>query len=115
MSHDAAIASLFAEGKSYAEIGKALGLTKGQVAGRCHRMRLKRKPGERAKPQKKPKPRREPKRAMRLIALDARACRYPIGDTRGEILFCGATRLENSSYCRRHDVLCHQTKRGKAA
>lgn len=69
------IRTMFGEGKAYLEIGKALGLTRNAVAGRCFRLGLVRK--KKAQPVKNSveRERKEKERDKRdlgiLAALDA--------------------------------------------
>lgn len=52
-------------------------------------------------------PKAAPAGAIRLEALRSHHCRYPVTDGK-PFLFCGAGKLEHSSYCPQHHLLCHR-------
>ncbi len=43
-----------------------------------------------------------------ILQLESWHCRYPIGEPSSEdFFFCGAPKIENSSYCQHHDAICY--------
>jgi hypothetical protein len=44
--------------------------------------------------------------AVSLFDAEPHHCRYPLTDAGPGFLFCGDTKIPNSSYCERHDRLC---------
>ena len=113
MSHEASIKRLFLAGDSYLEIAAALGLTKGQVAGKCKRMGLVRAGSTKAG-MPRGKLRVVPREPVTFAELAPISCRYPMGDSAAGLKFCGDVRVEGSSYCKNHHSVCHQ-KSGRAA
>lgn len=49
-------------------------------------------------------------RNLELDALETGDCRFPYGD--GPFFFCGAPRVEKSSYCAHHHLLCWSRPNG---
>jgi GcrA cell cycle regulator len=126
--------ALFAEGKSATEIAGEFRVTRNAVCGKISRLGLFRKEND-PKPPKSPvtRPRiritpantnsnglrlsitHEPVSLAKLRVVDVKPlavpfadllpgdCRYPEGDPP---TFCGHPKLENSSYCMAHHVLC---------
>ena len=117
------LAKLWADGKTFAEIERATGLTKGVAIGHIFHTRKAGDPRFPPRPVK-PKPVKarvlkrisetvgnsralppppEPPRPRLLIDLDWRDCRWPVDrDTDGRHTFCGQPQVPNRPYCARH-------------
>lgn len=48
-----------------------------------------------------------------LLDLEPHQCRYPIGN--GQILFCGHSKIEGTSYCSPHYMLTHRSEAERRA
>lgn len=120
---DAEIRHLFeVEKLSYRKIAnRFVDATLGMVAGRCRKLGLvrgtsktlgHRKVAGAMEPPDRPvvvitapKPRAEPAQpgTVKLLDLDAQACRWPFGSPSDpDFGFCGMTKVEGSSYCADH-------------
>ena len=108
------LARYLAAGDSYATIGDRMGLTKGQIAGQAHRLKLR---SEGKTPQnyrhraKKPKtPRTAKADAAKKPALGHGDCRFIAGEPdwthRGDAIYCGEPVQEGSSWCPVHHSRC---------
>jgi GcrA cell cycle regulator len=99
------IAKLWLYGRSQREIGLALGMTRGAVAGKISRARLR---GDQRflKPRPaKPPPPAPPKPLPPRILVELRLndCRWPVGQTPEDLhLFCGHPQKPGSPYCAKH-------------
>jgi GcrA cell cycle regulator len=96
-----AIAKLWTQGRSLTEIGLALGLSRGAVAGEINRARLRRDPRFlkfRLSPFAKP-----PLPPRVLVDLRLHDCRWAVGLTPDDLhLFCGQPQAAGSPYCAKH-------------
>lgn len=117
---------LWGEGKTAAEIAKVLGdgITRNAVIGKAHRLKLSSRlsPIQQNAPKKqKPEnilPRivkpmvKAPEfkgKGVKLIELDARACRWPVGDPKEEnFSFCGCDAIAGLPYCDEHCRVAYQ-------
>jgi hypothetical protein len=116
VSLDDELAQLWSSGASLAQIGQAMGLSRGVVVGRVHRARLRGDDRFRSRPAA-PKPPRvrklkpageaignrtppAPSEPRLLIDLGWSDCRWPTGKSAdGRHLFCGAPQTPGSPYC----------------
>jgi GcrA cell cycle regulator len=97
----AALIALWNEELSTSEIGCRLGITKNAVIGKVHRLGLKQR-----RPSPKPKP--EPVQVLRLEALRAGMCSWPIGEPGEESFhFCGSPALPTKPYCGKHCAIAY--------
>ena len=122
------LAELAAKGLSSSEIAKRMGTTRGSIIGRCHRTDVPLLQNHRQAPKKmhvtrtckeialvappvKPIratiPAPQSKNVMTsaadaIASLQSRDCRWPEGDTRSELRFCGAARVHSHPYCEHH-------------
>ena len=112
---DATLREMWAAGHSVIEIGKALGKTKGAIAGRVHRLGLELRPTPiRPKPpgERKATPRRMKKAAETVKLARApvsffRTCQFIEGEpTADDSCKCGAETLPGSAYCQAHFERC---------
>ncbi len=46
--------------------------------------------------------------AVTILGLTEQTCRWPIGEAAAAMTYCGATALDESSYCGRHHRLAHK-------
>lgn len=119
---------LWSEGKTAAEIAKALGgVTRNAVIGKAHRLKLsnrvspiqqnnKKSAPISAKIQPQPierkiqkAPVQDNRKRIPLVDLKASECRWPIGDPREENFgFCGHTQIAGLPYCAEHAKLAYQ-------
>lgn len=117
----ALLKKLWGEGKTAAEIAKALGgVTRNAVIGKAHRLKLSnrlspiqqnkkplKKPANTSRaPEKKPQPPQNPlpddeqARGKKLIDLKANECRWPYGDPQhADFGFCGERVIAGLPYC----------------
>lgn len=104
-----ALMALWNEELSTAEIGRRLGITKNAVIGKVHRLGLQqRRPS--------PKPKSEPLNVLRLDALRANMCCWPIGDPGEDSFhFCGDEVVEGKPYCSRHCSLAYVRPRDRTS
>ncbi len=105
-------------GETITEISRAVGVGRGGIAGKAHRMGLTRRPGPSAKtphykppapqnimpiraprPETPPAPHSGPLVAM--LDMKAHSCRWPFGEGSG-VLFCGHRQTEGKPYCEAH-------------
>lgn len=119
---------LWGEGKTAAEIAKALGgVTRNAVIGKAHRLKLSNRISpiqqnerreERALEVKKapkvkaviaPKPANTAFKGLKLIELRERMCRWPSGDPKDEdFAFCGCQSVPGLPYCEDHAKIAYQ-------
>lgn len=136
----ALLKKLWAEGRTAAEIAKAIGgeITRNAVIGKAHRLKLASRSSpitetERAAPAKVKKPANTQKvpaprvRAMpaapvhinvkgiKMVDLKERMCRFPLGDPKDpDFKFCGCTSAPGLPYCADHARIAYQmNKRSK--
>lgn len=122
----ALLRQLWGEGKTAAEIAKALGgVTRNAVIGKAHRLKLSNRVSPIQQNNKKPvvheiKP--EPRRVVEVIApggvqmvdLREKMCRWPMGDPKDpEFRFCGATSVAGLPYCHDHAKAAYQPARSR--
>jgi len=125
-AEDETIKTMWGNGQTFGQIGKALNMTRSAVAGRIHRMREKgligayvvpykvakmpvqapipvvEKPAPAPKPEVIAKP---PKNGVALLNLKENGCRYAIYSRGTRHLFCGEPKLNGFSYCEEHNKL----------
>ncbi len=95
---------LWQKGKSAAEIGKALGLSKNAVLGKAHRLGLPTRPLT-LKPEKKVTSDTPLPKIGKTLLMDLKrqTCHWPIGDPKDEdFYFCGAQCVTGKPYCPEH-------------
>lgn len=110
----ATLKTMLAAGHSSREIAERLGPTRNAVIGKIHRLGLRypdkpRKPPLRRprKPKplpfiaRRPKPRRKSSGPVHFRDLEQHHCRWIPGQPSTQ-LYCGAERVEGSSYCNSH-------------
>jgi hypothetical protein len=118
----AKLIALAAEGLSYTQIGKALGITKNAAIGKARRLKIDKSPAlltnTKAKPPahkpqprpiKPPPPPPAPVPDMKLLTmmeLRDNHCRYPING-KDEMLFCGRYQDGKKPYCKQHAKICY--------
>ena len=118
----AKLIALAAEGLSYTQIGKALGITKNAAIGKARRLKIDKSPASpkntkakppahkpQPKPIKPPPPSPAPVPDMKLLTmmeLRDNHCRYPI-DGKDEMLFCGWHQDGKEPYCKQHAKICY--------
>ena len=124
---------LWGEGKSAAEIAKALGggLTRNAVIGKAHRLKLSNRvspiqqnnkkapaaPAAKIVEEKKPvitkaapAPLKRTTSGVSLVDLKERMCRWPSGDPKdADFHFCGAEGVPGLPYCSVHAKAAYQT------
>jgi GcrA cell cycle regulator len=122
---------LWGEGKTAAEIAKALGgVTRNAVIGKAHRLKLSNRispiqQNER-KEERVPEVKKVPKaiktaiavtqkpannsfKGLKMIELKERMCRWPSGDPKDEdFSFCGCTSVPGLPYCEDHAKMAYQ-------
>lgn len=119
---------LWGEGKTAAEIAKALGgVTRNAVIGKAHRLKLSNRISpiqqnerkeDRVPEIKKPlkakaiimaKPANMSFKSLKMIELKERMCRWPSGDPKDEdFSFCGCTSAPGLPYCEEHAKMAYQ-------
>jgi len=119
---------LWGEGKTAAEIAKALGgVTRNAVIGKAHRLKLSNRISpiqqnerkeDRAPEVKKTlktkaivmaKPANTSFKSLKMIELKERMCRWPSGDPKDEdFSFCGCTSVPGLPYCEDHAKQAYQ-------
>lgn len=97
---DEELRALFREGLTCESMAAVMGITKGMVVGRLHRLELyrERRQGPRKRlliaPLGKP---------AELLKIDPDGCRWGIGEiVRHRHLMCNAPQYNGSAYCERH-------------
>ena len=132
----ALLKKLWGDGRTAAEIAKALGtgFTRNAVIGKAHRLKLSSRVSPISAPAPKVKPANTQKSAIvprprpvmaapvkidvkgiKMIDLKERMCRWPLGDPKDpEFNFCGCNTVPGMPYCVDHARMAYQaTKRGK--
>ncbi len=119
---------LWGEGKTAAEIAKALGgVTRNAVIGKAHRLKLSNRISpiqqnerkeDRVPEMKKQlkvktvlvsKPANMSFKGLKMIELKERMCRWPMGDPKDEnFAFCGCTSTPGMPYCEDHARMAYQ-------
>lgn len=119
---------LWGEGKTAAEIAKALGgVTRNAVIGKAHRLKLSNRISpiqqnerkeDRAPEIKKAikpktvvmaKPANTSFKGLKMIELKERMCRWPSGDPKDEdFAFCGCSSVAGLPYCEDHAKMAYQ-------
>lgn len=119
---------LWCEGKTAAEIAKALGgVTRNAVIGKAHRLKLSNRVSpiqqNERKEDRTPEIRKIPKakivqtakpantafKGLKLIELKERMCRWPSGDPKDEdFAFCGCNTVAGLPYCEDHAKMAYQ-------
>ena len=120
---------LWGEGKTAAEIAKALGgVTRNAVIGKAHRLKLSnrispiqqnerkedrapeiKKQAKVAKAVVMAKPANMSFKSLKMIELKERMCRWPSGDPKDEdFSFCGCTSVPGLPYCEDHAKMAYQ-------
>ncbi len=125
----ALLKQLWGEGKTAAEIAKALGngVTRNAVIGKAHRLKLSNRVSPIQQNNKKPalpeKTESTPRKAavpvvanngkgIKLADLKDRMCRWPNGDPRdADFNFCGCPAVPGLPYCPEHAKIAYQTSR----
>lgn len=97
----AVLIALWNENITTSEIGRRLGITKNAVIGKVHRLGLtQRRPSVKEEP--------EPADVIRLDALGANMCCWPVGnpgDT--DFHFCGQPSAAGKPYCSKHCAVAY--------
>ena len=114
-ARDGELRRLFREGLTCESMAAVMGLTKGAIVGRLHRLDLYRehRQGPRKARKKKPSPwkpqgQRAPPcaplgQSAELLRLNPDGCRWGVAEiVKHRHLFCGMPRFNGSSYCERH-------------
>lgn len=124
----ALLKKLWGEGKTAAEIAKALGdVTRNAVIGKAHRLKLSNRISpiqqnerkeDRVPEIKKPlkvkavimaKPANTSFKGLKMIELKERMCRWPSGDPKDEdFAFCGCGSVPGLPYCEDHAKMAYQ-------
>lgn len=120
---------LWGEGKTAAEIAKALGgVTRNAVIGKAHRLKLSNRVSpiqqNERKEERLPEIRKMPKaskivqpakpantafKGLKMIELKERMCRWPSGDPKDEdFAFCGCNTVPGLPYCEDHAKMAYQ-------
>ena len=138
---DEIMARMAASGKSGSEIGEALGRKRNSVIGRCNRQGIKlrgRKVANKGgRPRKVPAPigipqkpsgfpaketppppvsaplptQHEPPRMITITQLTRSSCRWPFGDPKRDMRYCGLSQHGDSPYCEAHQALAYNRRR----
>lgn len=114
--------SLWDEGLSISQIGKALGVSRNSIAGKAHRMGLPKRPSPISKAKSsivkpvaaKPEPdRKMPLRLeLRKLEWSRSKCCWPIGDPKFTgFTFCGGSVVPGKPYCLEHCQEAYTTSR----
>ncbi len=117
----ALLKQLWGEGKTAAEIAKALGegVTRNAVIGKAHRLKLSNRVSpiqqndnvKPAEPEKKAKPvvPKVVEGGVKLADLKERMCRWPTGDPKdADFHFCGCPSVPGIPYCAEHAKAAYQ-------
>ena len=108
---------LWEEGLSITQIGERLGVTRNAVAGKAHRLNLRKRQSPIAKKPKKAVEPETPKElplrlALRGIKWSRSRCVWPSGDPKTvEFSFCGEAIVPGKPYCSEHCELAYTTSR----
>jgi GcrA cell cycle regulator len=106
-----ALAKLWTEGLSTAEIGRRLGVTKNSVVGKAHRLALEPRPSP-LKFIDKPKERPLPK----IVEMGGPSCSWPIGHPGDkDFHFCGARAMTSKPYCADHAAVAYVRPKSSSA
>jgi len=109
--------ALWEEGLSISQIGERLGVTRNAVAGKAHRLNLRKRQSPIAKKPKKAVEPETPKDlplrlALRGIQWSRSKCVWPSGDPKTvEFSFCGEAIVPGKPYCSEHCELAYTTSR----
>ena len=109
--------ALWEEGLSISQIGERLGVTRNAVAGKAHRLNLRKRQSPIAKKPKKAIEPETPKDlplrlALRGIQWSRSKCVWPSGDPKTvEFSFCGEAIVPGKPYCSEHCELAYTTSR----
>ena len=109
--------ALWEEGHSISQIGERLGVTRNAVAGKAHRLNLRKRQSPIAKKPKKAVEPETPKDlplrlALRGIQWSRSKCVWPSGDPKTvEFSFCGEVIVPGKPYCSKHCELAYTTSR----
>ncbi len=106
-----ALAKLWADGLSTAEIGRRLGITKNSVVGKAHRLALSPRPSPvklTGRPRQKPVP--------KIVEMTGPTCSWPHGHP-GEkgFHFCGARAVNGKPYCAEHAAVAYVRPKGHSS
>lgn len=83
-----------------------------RIPGRPRKLRFQHKPPTAPQPPVEPAILPEPTGLeITFMQLQPHHCRYPSGEGR-DILFCGATAIEDAPYCQFHSRVCYQPAKG---
>ncbi len=116
----ALLKQLWGEGKTAAEIARALGdgVTRNAVIGKAHRLKLSNRvsPIQQNDNVKPPEPERKleavkasPPPGVKLADLRERMCRWPVGDPKDpDFHFCGCQAVAGLPYCAEHAKTAYQ-------
>ena len=129
------MARMAGQGKSGSEIGEALGRPRNSVVGRCNRQGIKlrgrkiaNKGGRPRKAIAQPKPLVQPSapiavpqprapaqpespRMITFMQLTRSSCRFPFGDPKRDMRYCGLSQHGDSPYCEAHQALAYNRPR----
>ena len=109
--------ALWEEGLSISQIGERLCVTRNAVAGKAHRLNLRKRQSPIAKKPKKAVESETPKDlplrlALRGIQWSRSKCVWPSGDPKTvEFSFCGEAIVPGKPYCSEHCKLAYTTSR----
>ena len=109
--------ALWEEGLSISQIGERLCVTRNAVAGKAHRLNLRKRQSPIAKKPKKAVEPETPKDlplrlALRGIQWSRSKCVWPSGDPKTvEFSFCGEAIVPGKPYCSEHCKLAYTTSR----
>ena len=109
--------ALWEEGLSISQIGERLCVTRNAVAGKAHRLNLRKRQSPIAKKPKKAVEPETPKDlplrlALRGIQWSRTKCVWPSGDPKTvEFSFCGEAIVPGKPYCSEHCELAYTTSR----
>ena len=109
--------ALWEEGLSISQIGERLGVTRNAVAGKAHRLNLRKRQSPIAKKPEKAVEPETPKDlplrlALRGIQWSRSKCVWPSGDPKTvEFSFCGEAIVPGKPYCSEHCELAYTTSR----